>query len=798
MVTTVATLQAKLTAETRDFSRGMKSVTRDLNSVRKTTKQTSLGVDLLKTSLKALGGVFAARKIKDFVVDSTRMAVAAEEAAAAFNTTFGPSVARVAAFVEEFANKAGFAEFELEQMLATTGAVVQGLGATEEQSADLSTSMATLAGDVASFSNASGGAKAVLKALQSAINGEREALKTYGLAISEAEVQQIALNETGKASVKELTRLEKATATVTLAYQKAGKMVGDLDRTQDSAANTMRRVSAQFKELQVEIGTKLIPTLSKMLKVAEVAIDVLGDLGLGAGNTAELIDLFAANTNDAEKAVQSMADENRDFQRLLDRSGVSVSELAAIIRDGGRDSSLWQTELRRLSQTLGLTGIESRLLDKAITELSEAYKVSTRESEANAEAAGEAARDYVVWATSADGARAALEGVTVATEDQTKAMRAAVDPAFKLFDEMQNLASALNEVTRLEEEGKRGTVEFKDAMLDLLKTQADVNGAVAGFEGDASGMLRALVDLGREAGVSEADVRSLFSELLLFAEQGQVIGEGIRDGIVSGITGLRQLLADKLGSNIGGAIEAIKGELLIASPSRLFAKEVGRPIAEGIAAGIDSGLVAIEASQLRLDRALQAMADAANEDVSDLEFRGLKLAIDQAKLALLDTIQSVEDDALRELARVQQAVLLSVTGPLRDEFRIRAAEIQLGAATQQLGQVRLDPTSTALDIARAELAVDQAALALFEAQVAQSGFAGTAAQAAAAIALLAGAPQTSLPGGFSGAFSGFQPVAPAPRSGIAPVTVIVEGSVVSENELIDAVTAGLARSASRN
>jgi len=130
-------------------------------------------------------------------------AVNAEEAASAFATSVGSAADAAGQFVEDFAHKAGMATYELQQMMAVTGSVVQGLGATEVESAALAERMVTLAGDVASFSNAQGGAQAVMLALQSAINGEREALKTYGLALSEAEVQQKAFEMTGKDSVDE-------------------------------------------------------------------------------------------------------------------------------------------------------------------------------------------------------------------------------------------------------------------------------------------------------------------------------------------------------------------------------------------------------------------------------------------------------------------------------------------------------------------------------------------------------------------------------------------------------------------
>lgn len=250
------------------------------------------GVDSFDKKLRTLvtaGGLFlAAGAIAKMGGAVLKLAIDAGEAGAAFDTTFGPAVGRMNEFVDEFANKAGFATGELEQMLAVTGNVVQGIGATEEQSAALSEQMAILAGDVASFSNAQGGAAMVLAALQSAINGEREALKSYGLAISEVEVQERALQMTQKERASDLTRLEKAEATVAVAYDKAGKAIGDLDRTQDSAANTLRRLQAELKEAGTAAGEELLPHIERLLPLLEDLIPVAGDAG-GA-----LVDAFGS------------------------------------------------------------------------------------------------------------------------------------------------------------------------------------------------------------------------------------------------------------------------------------------------------------------------------------------------------------------------------------------------------------------------------------------------------------------------------------------------------------------------
>ena len=280
----------RILGDPKDLKRAVADAQRAFGSLESTAKKTSRGIDVLKKGAVALAGAFAVKKIANFVGETVGLAVAAEEAGSAFRTTFGPATQDVAAFVDEFANKAGLARFELEQMLAISGAVVQGLGATEEESAELAETMATLAGDIASFSNVSGGAAPVLAAFQSALTGEREALKTYGIVISEADVQQRALLDTNKEAATELTKLEKATATMALAAERAGKQVGDLDRTQESTSNTMRRLGAQFKEAKVSIGQALLPALEKLLPVIEELIPAFAEFTEGiADSTAELV-----------------------------------------------------------------------------------------------------------------------------------------------------------------------------------------------------------------------------------------------------------------------------------------------------------------------------------------------------------------------------------------------------------------------------------------------------------------------------------------------------------------------------
>ena len=183
-------LRIEILGKTKQFTDNLTKTQRRMDKFGKTA--TKMG----KTLAKGLGlaTVAAVGVSKELV----QLASDAAEAGAAFEVVFGESVAELNEFVDEFANKAGLATFELQDLLKTTGQVVQGIGMTSEESAELSEKLAVLAGDVAAFNNVQGGAKPVIESFTKALLGERESLATYGVKILEAEVQTKAFLMTGK------------------------------------------------------------------------------------------------------------------------------------------------------------------------------------------------------------------------------------------------------------------------------------------------------------------------------------------------------------------------------------------------------------------------------------------------------------------------------------------------------------------------------------------------------------------------------------------------------------------------
>ena len=249
------------------FEKDIKGVDNTVKKSSKANAQFAAGMSGLGSTAIAGAAALAGKSLLDFSLSAIQAASSAQEAAGAFGTTFGGAAEKLNNQLRENANLFGLTTAEAQQLISVFGSVAQGIGFTQEESADLSAELFDLAGDIASFNNITAGAAPVLQAFRSALVGEREALKTYGIAITEAEVQTKAFEQTGKTSADALTRQEKALATSSLIFERATVQQGNAAREAAGfAAQTLVARSAT-QELKEELGEELIPAAGEVLRV---------------------------------------------------------------------------------------------------------------------------------------------------------------------------------------------------------------------------------------------------------------------------------------------------------------------------------------------------------------------------------------------------------------------------------------------------------------------------------------------------------------------------------------------------
>jgi|MDSZ01.2.fsa_nt_gb hypothetical protein len=471
-------------------SRGLDKVsksTKDFNdSVEKGSKQNAKfasGMSGLSKAAIAGGAIFATKAIIDFSRSALEAAVSAEEAGAAFDTTFGTAAVRASAFLEDFANKAGLTVSEAKQLQATLGAVAQGIGFTQEQSADLSIELTKVAADVASFSNVSSGAAPVLRAFQSAILGENEALKSYGLAISASEVETKALEITLKRSTSELTRQDRALATLALIQDKAAVQIGDLDRTAGSFANQSRALNAELRQLREEIGEELIPVAAELLPIfREFAFDVAPILIEGFGGLARTVgDLVLANERleglgffDRYRIIsqgKSIKDLANEYRNLQDRSDLTAENLI--------EASIAQGLLNRQQEIARQNSLKQQVQYKKVSDTIDKF-LNPIFGEQNAllltNIQLETARNRLLKLTSS-----ANDNVEKAEKERAKALKNVEE--LQIAENLADAQAAIRKselkteialLTRAEESGKDVTNELALARAELAEAEFEL------------------------------------------------------------------------------------------------------------------------------------------------------------------------------------------------------------------------------------------------------------------------------------------------------------------------------------
>lgn len=199
---------------------------------------------------------------------------------------FGKSSKVVEDFAKNAADSMGMSRQKALEATGTYGNLFQAFGVGQTQAASMSTSLVQLAGDLASFNNAS--PEDVLLALRSGLSGEAEPLKRFGIAINDARLKQEALNM-GLYNGKGILSVNaKTQAAYALIMKDSTLAQGDYARTADGVANTMRSLQANFADVSAELGQILIPYFQRLLSVVKDSIlprvrefvDILGQDGL--------------------------------------------------------------------------------------------------------------------------------------------------------------------------------------------------------------------------------------------------------------------------------------------------------------------------------------------------------------------------------------------------------------------------------------------------------------------------------------------------------------------------------------
>mgnify|MGYP002514626131 CR=1 FL=1 len=218
----------------------------------------------------------AIASIGSFVKDSIDKGSELAELQNVVDTVFTTMSDKVDNFAQNALKAYGLTEAQAKRMMGTYGAMSKSFGYTEQQAYSMSEQLTALTADVASFYNLNHD-EAYTK-MKSVFTGETESLKELGVVMTQAALDQYALQNGYGRTTAQMSEQEKVALRLAFVQDKLSVASGDFVRTQDQWANQTRILTGQFESLKAAIGQGLINVLTPVIKVINVIMGKLVQL----------------------------------------------------------------------------------------------------------------------------------------------------------------------------------------------------------------------------------------------------------------------------------------------------------------------------------------------------------------------------------------------------------------------------------------------------------------------------------------------------------------------------------------
>ncbi|MBQ8188559.1 MAG: phage tail tape measure protein [Lachnospiraceae bacterium] len=219
----------------------------------------------LSGSMTKLGGTLSLAFTAPLTALGGKMVDAAsdmEENINKVDVAFGKSSESVKAWAETATEAFGLSKNQALEATSLFGDMGTSMGLPQEEAAKMATSMAGLAGDLASFKNI--GIDQAMTALNGVFTGETESLKTLGVVMTETNLKQFAADV--GIVYDEMTQAEKVQLRYAYVMEMTKNAQGDYARTSDGTANSMRTMSATLDNLIAVFGQSLLPAITPVIQ----------------------------------------------------------------------------------------------------------------------------------------------------------------------------------------------------------------------------------------------------------------------------------------------------------------------------------------------------------------------------------------------------------------------------------------------------------------------------------------------------------------------------------------------------
>jgi hypothetical protein len=440
----------------------------------------------------------------------------AEETNSKFNAVFKEQSRAVRDWASTFSESVGRSTTDNLRFLATIQDTLVPLGYQRDAAAEVSKATVQLATDLASFNNLP--TEQVVMDIQSALVGNTETLRKYGVVASQSAIVQEALNLGLIDTASELDAAGKAQAIYSLLVKGTADAQGDAVRTAGSTANQFRALKATVTDLAISFGNMLLPTVNAavewikqavlfvtqldadmkriIITVAAlaasvgpllIAISSIQKLLLAASGPAGWITLAVVGVVALTTAIVELVRRNREYEALLYDTENAVKSLSDAEREQAR---------LRLQEGMRAAQAQLRVTINQLAAAQESLR-------ANRERAETDRRFLPVVAATEE----AIDRVRERLEEERKAVQDARE-ALETLDRVQREQT---ETTRTQTE----VVQTADVdMQALVDTLNNMQAEVVDLDFDLGDLNTSLETMGTNAVTARAEMDALATALI--------------------------------------------------------------------------------------------------------------------------------------------------------------------------------------------------------------------------------------------------------------------------------------------
>jgi len=288
----------------------------------------------LKSAVFAAGAAFASVQVTQAITEFGRNAVMAasdaSESLSKLRVVFGDQAAALEDFSARSADAFGLSTRVTNEYLGTFGNLLTSMGVSQKASAGMSTSIVQLAADLASFNNLAGGVPEALEKIRAGLVGEAEPLRTLGVNLNQAAIEQEAMRLGLMRTGEELNAANKAQAAYSLILQQTKNAQGDFARTSDGLANSQRRLQAAVENLTAKFGAALYEPVNAITNSIAKLIEQNGESW--ANGFATGVNALTTAFISASKALDNFNQSQRVAVVESQKAGAQLKEQGGIMR----------------------------------------------------------------------------------------------------------------------------------------------------------------------------------------------------------------------------------------------------------------------------------------------------------------------------------------------------------------------------------------------------------------------------------------------------------------------------------